>query len=111
MIKTITAEELYKKMQMQEELLLLDVRAEDKYNQFHIEGDNIEGINIPKTKIFALEDEENIAELSNNKEIVITCTTGNSATRCANILSERNYDVVVLEGGVTAWKEHIRNWT
>lgn len=107
MVKTITAEELYKKMQAQESLMLVDVRAEDKYNQFHIEGNGIEGVNVPKTEIFALEGEQTIPSLPINKELIITCTTGNSATKCANILAEKDYDVVVLEGGVTAWKEYI----
>lgn len=106
-MKTITAEELYKKIQAQEELMLVDVRAEDKYNQFHIEGNNIEIVNIPKTEIFAIEDEQIFPSLSKHQEMIITCTTGNSATKCATILSEQNYDAVVLEGGITAWKEYV----
>lgn len=107
MIKTIAAEELYKKMQVQEKLLLVDVRAQNKYNEFHIEGNNVEGVNVPKTDIFALQEGQAIPSLPVHKEMVITCTTGNSATKCANILAERNYNVVVLEGGITAWKEYV----
>lgn len=108
-IKTITAEELFEKMSAQEELVLVDVRAEEKYNDFHIKNANVSDMNIPKTEIFRLEDEseQNISILPMNQELIITCTTGNSATKCANILAERAYDVVVLEGGITAWKEFI----
>ncbi|WP_153731425.1 rhodanese-like domain-containing protein [Sporosarcina obsidiansis] len=110
MVKTITPEELYKKMNAQEKLVLVDVRAEDKYNDFHIKGSSIEDMNIPKTEIFKLEDrgEQNLSTLPLNKEMIITCTTGNSATKCANILYERAYDVIVLEGGITAWKEYVK---
>jgi rhodanese-related sulfurtransferase len=45
--------------------------------------------------------------LPKDKEIIVTCTTGNSATRCATILSEKDYHVVVLEGGITAWKNYV----
>ncbi|WP_347815353.1 rhodanese-like domain-containing protein [Cytobacillus oceanisediminis] len=37
------------------------------------------------------------------KEIIVACTTGNSAAGCAAILTE-----IVLEGGITAWKEFIK---
>ncbi|WOV88468.1 rhodanese-like domain-containing protein [Sporosarcina oncorhynchi] len=106
-VRTITPEELFEKMRAQEEFVLVDVRAEEKYNDFHIENSNVSDMNIPKTEIFRLEDEseENIAMLPMNQELIITCTTGNSATKCANILSGRAYDVVVLEGGITAWIE------
>ncbi|PID24888.1 hypothetical protein CSV60_07485 [Sporosarcina sp. P7] len=105
----ITAEELFRKIQTEQALVLVDVRAEDKYNQFHIEANTVEDINVPKTEIYMLDDEvENVLpQLPKNREMIITCTTGNSATKCANILSSRDYDVTVLEGGITAWKEYI----
>lgn len=107
-IKTITPEELFMKMYSNEEIVLVDVRAEDKYNDFHIEGSSVEDLNVPKTEIFKLVDEKDqlIPMIPMNKELIITCTTGNSATKCANILSDRAFNVVVLEGGITAWKEY-----
>ena len=109
-VKTITPEELFQKMNAQEKLVVLDVRAEEKYNDFHIEGSKIESLNINKADIFKLEEnnQEDIHSLPKDKEIIVTCTTGNSATKCGNILSERDYDVVVLEGGITAWKEYLK---
>ncbi|KGR73576.1 rhodanese-like domain-containing protein [Ureibacillus manganicus] len=109
-VKTISPEELYRKINGQEKLVVLDVRAEEKYNADHIDGVNIESLNINKAEIFKLEenDQSNIDSLPKDKEIIVTCTTGNSATKCANILSERYYDVVILQGGITAWKEFIK---
>nr|WP_106782585.1 rhodanese-like domain-containing protein [Lysinibacillus timonensis] len=109
-IKTITPEGLVQKMNDQEKIVLLDVRAEEKYNDYHIEDSSIENVNIDKATIFNLEESEegSISMLPKDKEIVVTCTTGNSATKCANILSNRNYDVIVLEGGITAWKEYLK---
>ena len=111
MSKTITAKELFERIQTQDSLVLVDVRAEDKYNQYHIDATNVEDINVQKTEIFALEDatDKEIPQLPKNREIIITCTTGNSATKCANILTTKDYDVTVLEGGITAWKEHVSN--
>lgn len=107
-LKKISPEALNEKMQNQEKVILLDVRAEEKYNQYHIEDLALENINIPKTNIFEGK-EEVISKLPKDKEIIVTCTTGNSATKCANILAEKDYNVIVLEGGVTAWKEYCQN--
>ncbi|SOC39871.1 rhodanese-like domain-containing protein [Ureibacillus acetophenoni] len=107
-MKTITPEELYQKLKSKENLVILDVRAEEKYNHYHIEASGITNLNINKTEIFNLEenDREEINNLPKDRAIIVTCTTGNSATKCANILAERDYDVVVLQGGITAWKEY-----
>ncbi len=109
-LKKITPEELFQKMRTQEKVTLLDIRAEDKYNEFHIEGPTIENQNIHKTDIFKLNEDKNdsIDSLPKDNEIIVTCTTGNSATKCANILSSQEYEVAVLEGGITAWKEYLK---
>ncbi|WP_442598895.1 rhodanese-like domain-containing protein [Neobacillus sp. D3-1R] len=101
-IRKISPKELAEKMLKEDNVQLLDVRAADKYQAFHIEGTNW---NIPKNAIFDL-DENLLAVLPKEKEIIVTCTTGNSATKCAEILAGKDYNVVVLEGGVTAWKEY-----
>ncbi|MCJ8007268.1 rhodanese-like domain-containing protein [Lederbergia wuyishanensis] len=109
-IKLTTPEELFQKMSAHEKVILLDVRAEEKYHDFHIDGPNVDSYNIHKEEIFNLEKAEDLdnESLPKDKEIIVTCTTGNSATKCANVLSERNYNVTVLEGGITAWKEYLK---
>lgn len=110
-LRTITPADLYQKITSQEKVVLLDVRAEEKYNDYHIEGTNVESLNVIKSEIFNLDEikHEGIQSLPKAQEIVVTCTTGNSASKCANILSSQNYDVLVLEGGITAWKEYLQS--
>lgn len=97
-----------KKMK-KEKVTLLDVRAEEKYKAYHLEGSNIESLSIPKTHILNHTFEAGTNSLPKGKEIIVACTTGNSAARCAAILSEKEYNAIVLEGGITAWKEFIKN--
>jgi len=108
-IRKISPQELDEKIKKQEQVTLLDVRAEEKYNDFHIEGSTIKSININKNEIFNLAENSELtsAALPREQEIIVTCTTGNSAAKCAAILSEKQYQVVVLEGGVTAWKDYL----
>lgn len=103
-MKTMTASELAEKLTKNEEVIILDVRSSEKYNAYHIDNENVRSLNIEKSNIFTF-NEEVVSSLPKNQEIIVTCTTGNSARKCADILSEKGFDVTVLSGGVTAWKE------
>ncbi|MED3575290.1 rhodanese-like domain-containing protein [Cytobacillus praedii] len=105
-MKTIKPVELSNRLQKNEEVFILDVRAEEKYNHYHIKEQHIHSVNIEKTHIFDENDREAISSLPKDKEIIITCTTGNSARKCAEILAKKDYRVTLLEGGITAWKEY-----
>ncbi len=111
MLHTIKPEDLLNRMKTNDSLYILDVRNEEKFQEYHIEGKNIEMIHIPKLKILHVDDEghEAISGLPKNKEIIVTCTTGNSASKCVSILSKNGYQVTLLEGGITAWKECIQS--
>ncbi|WP_254119058.1 rhodanese-like domain-containing protein [Bacillus sp. FJAT-29790] len=106
-MRTINPKELNEKMKANNELYILDVRANEKYEKDHIHDENIQSINIVKTLILGETNNEAISALPKNQEIIVTCTTGNSAGKCAAVLAEKGYNVTVLEGGITAWKEHL----
>ena len=110
-IQKISPKELHERLRGNEKITLLDVRAEEKYKDFHIVDPQIQSINIPKTNIFDLEETGETSHLSlpKDQEIVVSCTTGNSAAKCANILDSHDYKVIVLEGGLTAWKEYLKS--
>jgi len=99
-IKKITPKELEEQLKTKKPFVL-DVRAEEKFQEYHVEN----SYNIHKTEILD-EREEVISTLPKDREIIVTCTTGNSAAKCAKILAEKNYQVALLEGGITAWKEY-----
>jgi rhodanese-related sulfurtransferase len=104
--RMISPKELYEKMKNGEKTYILDVRAEEKFNDFHIEGPEMFTHNVPKTNI--LEGGEEMVPLHSDREVIVTCTTGNSAAKCAAILSEKDDHILVLDGGVTAWKEFLK---
>jgi rhodanese-related sulfurtransferase len=103
--KKISPNELQDRIAGKEKVVVLDVRAEEKYTHFHIESSQVVSFNIPKNEIFELEDGAELSALPKDRTIVVTCTTGNSAEKCAKILDGLGYQVEVLEGGLTAWKE------
>jgi rhodanese-related sulfurtransferase len=108
-LEKVSPKELDEKLQGNEQVILLDVRAEEKYNDFHIKNPNLQSVNIPKTIIFELEEKgmaDALNKLPKDREVVVTCTTGNSAAKCAGILDGLGYQVKLLDGGITAWKEY-----
>lgn len=104
--RMISPKELYEKMKKGEKTFLLDVRAEEKFKDFHIEAPGMVTNNVPKTNI--LEGGDYIITLPAEGDVIVTCTTGNSAAKCAAILSKKDDNILVLEGGVTAWKEFLK---
>lgn len=103
-MKKVTPQQLATQLQTTK-TTVIDVRAAEKFTKDHLEHPNATVKNVPKTVIFTGENSEKALEVPFTKqdEVVLTCTTGNSATRCAHMLAEKGYNVRVLDGGMNAW--------
>lgn len=104
--KQMTAAEVSKKVINKTELFILDVRNESDFNDWKIEGQNFEFLNIP---YFDLLDgvEEILDQIPANKEILVVCAKEGSSVMVAEMLSEAGLDVFYLKGGMKAWSEHL----
>ncbi|WP_430787020.1 MBL fold metallo-hydrolase [Virgibacillus flavescens] len=107
MSSTITTEKLAKKIVNHEETLILDVRNTDEFDNWKIEGGNVEVINEPYFNL--LDGIAPVAEkLKKGKEVIVVCAKGGSSQMVAEILEEEGYtNVYNLEGGMKAWSEHL----
>ncbi|MFF2498783.1 MBL fold metallo-hydrolase [Peribacillus sp. NPDC058075] len=104
--KQMTAAEVSKKVINKTDLFILDVRNESDYNDWKIEGENFEIINIPYFDL--LEGvEEILDQIPDNKEILVVCAKEGSSVMVAEMLSEAGLDVSYLKGGMKAWSEHL----
>ncbi|MEV5113569.1 MBL fold metallo-hydrolase [Peribacillus frigoritolerans] len=104
--KQMTAAEVSKKVINKTDLFILDVRNERDFNDWKIEGQNFEFLNIP---YFDLLDgvEEILDQIPANKEILVVCAKEGSSVMVAEMLSEAGLDVFYLMGGMKAWSEHL----
>lgn len=104
--KQLTAAEVSKKVINKTDLFILDVRNESDYNDWKIEGQNFEFLNIP---YFDLLDgvEEILDQIPANKEVMVVCVKEGSSVMVAEMLSEAGLDVFYLKGGMKAWSEHL----
>ncbi|SFL90456.1 Glyoxylase, beta-lactamase superfamily II [Gracilibacillus orientalis] len=105
-VNMMTAHQVTQKVFNKEELFILDVRNEDAFEDWKIEGEYFEYLNIP---YFELLDgvEEILDKIPSNKEILVVCAKEGSSVMVAEMLSEAGLTVSYLQGGMKAWSEHL----
>lgn len=103
-VQSITVEELHRRMNSGQELVILDVRNETDFNDWKIEGKTLKSVNIPYFE-FLEEDDSIYADLPKGTEIVVLCAKGGSSEFVAEQLIEKGYKTVSLEGGMLAWSQ------
>ncbi|WP_421385131.1 MBL fold metallo-hydrolase [Bacillus salacetis] len=105
-IKAMNAKDVTQKVFNNEELFILDVRNEDAFQDWKIEGHKFDYLNIP---YFELLDgvEEIMGKLPKDKDILVVCAKEGSSVMVAEMLSDEGLDVSYLEGGMKAWSEHL----
>ena len=105
-VNPMTAKEVARKVINKESFFILDVRNEDAFQDWKVEGENIQYVNVP---YFELLDgvEEILPQLPQGKEILVICAKEGSSIMVADMLSEEGLNVSYLEGGMEAWSEYL----
>ncbi len=105
-VKVMTAHEVTQKIFNREELFILDVRNEDAFEDWKIEGAQFKYLNVP---YFELLDgvEDILDKLPTAKDILVVCAKEGSSVMVAEMLSEEGLTVSYLQGGMKAWSEHL----
>lgn len=105
--KTISVKELARKVLNNEELFIIDARNTDDFDDWKIEGNNVEVINAPYFEL--LEGIDPIQDkLPKGKDIYVVCAKGGSSEFVAEQISEAGFtNVYSIEGGMKAWSEHL----
>ncbi len=97
-IKTITTEELEKKIENGENLLLIDVREEEEVEQGMIEGAK----HIPMGQI-----PNHLDELDKDKEYIFICRSGRRSENVCHYLQDQGYKVRNMVGGMLEWNGEV----
>jgi len=106
-VKAMTSGALSRYLIDRKPLHILDVRNEDAYRDWKIEGQSIESINIP---YFDLLDgvEEAVKQLPTGVPILVVCAKEGSSVFVAEQLAEAGLrEVYYLQGGMKEWSEHL----
>lgn len=95
-VKKLTAEQAYERIESGDEIVLVDVRRQDEYDQGHIEG----SILISNESIGTKQPTE-LPDL--DAEILVYCRSGNRSAQAAEKLVEMGYTNVSDFGGIIDW--------
>ena len=102
-VKARTAAELYNQIVNDESLAIVDVRNQDDFKRWHVEGrESLEVVNIPYFDF--IEDEKaSVAKVPAGKDVLVVCAKEGSSQFVAEILQEHGIKADFLEGGITTW--------
>lgn len=92
--------ELQERQTRGENLLLLDIREPAELSEIPMMEN---AHHMPMGKVFT---EAAQGHLPKDKKIVTICKTGGRCEIVARELSEKGYDIDVLEGGMQAWEDN-----
>lgn len=109
----MTADELTKKLDAGDPVIVLDIRPDDMYNAGHIKN----AYHVAVFPVDTTEAEETLAESAKNlgdeDPVVIICKTGNKgAKRAISVLEDEGIAsdrLFILEGGGDGW--NVEEWT
>lgn len=105
-VEALTAKEVTKKVFNKEPLFILDVRNEDAFNDWKIEGENFDYLNVPYFEL--LDGVEGILnKIPSDKELLVVCAKEGSSIMIAEMLAEKGLNPTFLEGGMKAWSEYL----
>ncbi|RKD88564.1 MBL fold metallo-hydrolase [Halopiger aswanensis] len=103
-VESVTPTELKASIDAGEDVTLLDTRMESDFEEWHIDGKNVETINIPYFEFLEDEiDDDVLAQIPDDRDITALCAKGGSSEYVAATLKERGYDIDHLEEGMNGW--------
>ncbi|MBO8155517.1 MAG: MBL fold metallo-hydrolase [Bacillaceae bacterium] len=104
--KPITSAEVLDRVLKKGNIFILDVRNESDFNDWKIEGSNIEHLNVPYFDL--IDGVGNIVDrIPSDNEIIVVCAKEGSSKMVAEMLDEEGLDVMYLKGGMKAWSEYL----
>ena len=104
--KTISPAELKRRLDERKVEFLFDLRNEDEFKAWRIEGrEDFPALNIPQVD-FVGEEDLYMDRFPKDKEIIAVCAHGDSSRYSAELLTEKGFKAVNLEGGMDLWSEY-----
>ena len=93
-MKEITFNDFYQLYQ-NEQLSLVDVREVDEFESLHLEGAR----NLPLSQLA-----DTYEQLDKDQIYYVICKSGMRSARACQFLAEQGYDVINVQGGMTAFE-------
>ncbi len=103
-LKSYSADDLFSFLTQKEDMIVLDVRNEEDFGRFNVEGPfPFDVVNVPYFD-FMEEEDASVAKVSYDKPVKVVCAKEGSAQYVGEILMNHGFkDVAFLTGGIKTW--------
>ncbi|WP_411966900.1 MBL fold metallo-hydrolase [Haloferax sp. YSSS75] len=101
-IPSIQPQELKETIDSGADVTIVDVRGPADFDEWHIDGENVEAVNVPLTQLQTV----NPAELLNGAsegEVVAVCASGQTSQMAVQMLQQSGIDAKNLQYGMNGW--------
>ena len=103
-IESIEPDTLKERIDRGDSVTLLDARMASEYEEWRIDGENDESINVPYIEFLDEEiDDDVLASVPDDEHVTVLCAKGGASEYVAGALADRGYDVDHLEQGMNGW--------
>jgi glyoxylase-like metal-dependent hydrolase (beta-lactamase superfamily II)/rhodanese-related sulfurtransferase len=105
-VESIEPDQLKERIDRGEEVFLLDTRATEEFEEWHIDGPSVTVHNVPYFEFLLGDVDEEVFEgIPDDREVTVLCAKGDSSEYVAGLLKERDYEVSHLARGMNGWAE------
>jgi len=103
-VESVTPETLKQRIDDGESVTILDARMSGDYEEWHIDGETVESVNVPYYRFLEEDIDDAVFEVvPEDREVTVLCAKGGASEYVAGTLAERGYDVHHLEDGMNGW--------
>lgn len=102
-VDAMTPTALQEAIDVGEAVPILDVRVESEFEKWHIEGNEVDVVNIPYYDFFDGVTDEHLDQIPTGEPLIVVCAKGDASAYVAGLLIEAGRDAVNLEGGMEGW--------
>jgi glyoxylase-like metal-dependent hydrolase (beta-lactamase superfamily II)/rhodanese-related sulfurtransferase len=103
-VERVAPETLKDRIDTGERVTLLDTRMTSEYEEWRIDGENVESINVPYFEFLDEEIDDRVLEqIPGDREVTVLCAKGGASEYVAGKLVEQGYTVNHLEEGMNGW--------
>ncbi|MEA1932650.1 MAG: MBL fold metallo-hydrolase [Euryarchaeota archaeon] len=103
-VDSIAPESLKAQIDNGESVTILDARMASDYEEWRVDGETVESINIPYFEFLDEEiDDDVLAQIPDDEHVTVLCAKGGASEYVAGALADRGYDVDHLEAGMNGW--------
>jgi rhodanese-related sulfurtransferase len=92
-----TPQDVARRLDQNDRLLVLDVRQPNEYAEAHVAGSTL----IPLDQLSF-----RLGELPKDQDIAVICRSGNRSGVATGVLRRAGFNAVNVKGGILAWQHH-----